>query len=122
MKLFRRVVAEHRLVLAIIALAVAGNLGVYLLIVAPMQGRVASGEARTMAVPLGRSGPRSGICRPCARRRRASAPPRCQLQKFYHQVLPDNLTDAGGRAICDWHSSRHSATCATSARLPRKHR
>ena len=53
MKLLRRVIVEKRVAIIPIAIAIAANLAVYLVVVYPMQSRVSSGEAR---MSIGRFG------------------------------------------------------------------
>ncbi len=93
MNLLRRVIAENRIVLAIIAVAIVGNLAAYIFLVYPLQGRVSSGEARAMAAARSQR-----LAERDLQNARATQSGKqvaeVQLQKFYHQVLPDNLADA----------------------------
>ncbi len=93
MKLLRRIIVEKRLVLVPIAVAIAANIAAYVLVVYPLQRRVSSGEARMLAA----TGAERQAQRQLAATRATQVGKQAaetQLQKFYHQVLPDNLADA----------------------------
>lgn len=93
MKLLRRVIVEKRAALIPIAVALAANLGVYLLLVYPLQARVSSGEARVLlATRAERQAEQqlAGARATQAGKQTAEA----QLQRFYHQVLPGSLAAA----------------------------
>lgn len=93
MKLFRRVIAEKRAVLVPIAVAIAANVGVYFFLVYPLQSRVWSGEARMMEATRAQRDAERQLN--AARDTLAGKDlAEVQLQKFYHQVLPANLSDA----------------------------
>ncbi len=93
MKLLRRVSFEKRAAVIPIAVAIAGTLAVYLLVVYPLQARVSSGEARVAAATRAQRVAERQLA--AARATQAGKQvTEAQLQKFYHQVLPDNLADA----------------------------
>ncbi len=97
MKLLRRVIVEKRAALVPIAVAILGNLAVYLFIVYPLHRRVSSAEARMTAATRAQRD---------AERELASARATLagkqlaeeQLQRFYHQILPGSLA-AARRAV-----------------------
>ncbi len=93
LKLLRRVIVEKRAALVPIAVAIAANLGVYLLVVYPMQARVSSGEARMLAATQAerRAERQLAVARATQTGKQTAEG---QLQTFYRQVLPDNLADA----------------------------
>jgi Tfp pilus assembly protein PilO len=91
--LLRRVIVENRVALAIIALAIAGNVAAYVFVVYPLQGRVSSGEARAMAATRAqRMAERDLVSARATQAGKQVA--EVQLQKFYHEVLPDDLASA----------------------------
>lgn len=93
MNLLRRIVAENRIVIAIIALAIIGNVAAYVFFVYPLQVRVSSGEARAMAASRSeRLAERELQAARGTQHGKQAA--EVELQKFYHQVLPANLADA----------------------------
>lgn len=93
MKLLRRVIVEKRAALIPIALAIAANVGVYLFLVYPLEGRVASGETRMTAAT--RAEREAGRLLATARATLSGKQlAQVQLQKFYHQTLPDDLAAA----------------------------
>lgn len=93
MSLLGRVIVEKRAVLVPIAVAIAGNLAAYGILVYPLQGRVSSGETRVFAA----AGAQRLAEQDLAGARATQAGKQTaevQLQKFYHQVLPGTPGDA----------------------------
>jgi len=80
-------------VLVPLAVAIAANLVAYAFVVHPLQTRVASGEARARSVAEAqRIAERQLATARATQTGKQSS--EVQLQKFYHQVLPDNLATA----------------------------
>jgi Tfp pilus assembly protein PilO len=88
-----RVIKEKRAVLAALAVAIAANLAAYAFVVYPMQGRVATGEARARGVVQAQRLAERDLATARATQTGKQAA-EVELQKFYHQVLPDNLANA----------------------------
>lgn len=93
MKLFRRVIVEKRAALIPTGVAIAANLAAYFLVLYPLQSRVSSAEVRVLAATRAQRQAERELAGARATQTGKQAA-EIQLQKFYRQVLPDNLADA----------------------------
>jgi Tfp pilus assembly protein PilO len=91
--LFGRILVEKRAAVLPIAVAIAGNLAAYGLVVYPMQRRAASGEARVLASQRTERAAARDLAAARAMQTGKQVA-EAQLQKFYHQVLPATSADA----------------------------
>jgi Tfp pilus assembly protein PilO len=91
--LLGRIIVEKRAVLVPLAVAIAANLAAYALVVYPLQARVASREARARSVVQAQRVAERELATARATRT-GKQTSEVQLQRFYHQVLPDSLATA----------------------------
>ncbi len=92
-KVLGRMIAEKRVVVALLAAAIVVNAAVYGFVIYPMRGRVASGEVRAASVAQAQRVAERELATARATQTGKQAA-EVQLQKFYHQVLPENLATA----------------------------
>ncbi len=93
MSLLGRIVVEKRIVLTVVAVAIAANVGVYALWVGPLQTSVSSGEARVASAEEARRAAERELKAAHATqvgKVRAEG----DLKTFYRQVLPASFADA----------------------------
>lgn len=93
MKLAGRIIAEKRVAIVLIALAIVANVAAYAFVLYPLQQRVSSAESRKLDAERDRMAAERELATvraTVAGEQQAES----DLGRFYNQILPDTLADA----------------------------